>query len=73
MAHVAGVVDALRSPLDCVEKLREGFPAPLDAGLHRLARDVLGAFEIAEHQSASSDLHGASVKPQLPITAVVIP
>ena len=50
MAHVGGVVDALGRAVDRVEVLREGLPRPLDPGLHRLGRDVLGALEVAHHQ-----------------------
>src|SRR5260370_4827237 len=50
MANVGGVVDALGSLIDRVEVLRKRLPRPLDTGLHRLGRDVLGALEIAHHE-----------------------
>src|SRR5581483_10841568 len=50
VAHVARVVDALGQRLQHIEELREGFPAPLDAGQHGRAADILRALEIAEHQ-----------------------
>ena len=50
VANVARVVDALGQRVEHVEELREGFPAPLDAGQHGGAADVLGAFEVAEHE-----------------------
>jgi hypothetical protein len=50
MADIARVVDALGQRVEHVEELREGLPAPLDAGLHGGATDVLGAFEVAHHQ-----------------------
>ena len=50
MADVARVVDALRQLIEDIEELREGLPAPLDAGQHGRAADILGALEVAEHE-----------------------
>ena len=47
---VAGVVDALRERVDGVQELRERLPRPVDAGQHGVARDVLGALQVAEHE-----------------------
>ena len=41
MADIHAVVDRLGQALDRGEILREGLPAPVDAGGHRLGRDVL--------------------------------
>jgi hypothetical protein len=49
VADIARVVDALGQAVQHVEEFGEGFPAPLDAGLHGGAADVLGPFEVAEH------------------------
>ena len=48
MTDVAGVVDALGQRLQAVEELGEGRPLPLDAGFHRLGRNVLGPLEVAD-------------------------
>ena len=50
VADIARVVDALRPASDGVEVLRVRLPRPLDAGLHRLGGDVLGALEVAHDQ-----------------------
>ena len=50
VADVAGVVDAFGQGVDGVQELREGLPAPIDAGQHGFAGDVFGAFEIAKHE-----------------------
>src|ERR1700730_193761 len=50
MADIAGVVDALREAVEHVEKFRKRLPAPFDAGEHSVAAQILGTFEIAEHQ-----------------------
>ena len=50
VAEIARVVDPLGQRLDRVEELREGRPRPVDARLHRLGRDVLGALEIADDE-----------------------
>ena len=50
VADVARVVDALGQRLQAVEELGEGRPRPLDARLHGLGRDVLGALEVADDQ-----------------------
>ena len=47
---IARVVDALGQRVQHVEELREGLPAPLDAGLHGGAADVLGTLEVAHHE-----------------------
>ena len=47
---VAGVVDALRQRVEHIEVLGVGLPAPADALQHRLAGDVLRAFEVPEDQ-----------------------
>ena len=49
--NVARVVDTLRQRVDGVEELGEGLPGPLDARLHRLRRDVLGPFKVAEDEA----------------------
>ena len=50
VAHVARVVDALGQRVEHVEEFGEGLPAPLDAGLHGGAADVLGALEVAHDE-----------------------
>ncbi len=50
VADVAGVVDALGQPVDGGEELRERGPRPVDARVHRLARDVLRALEISHDE-----------------------
>src|SRR6266581_9796510 len=50
VADVAGVVDALGQGIEDVEELRIRGPAPLDPGLHRLRRDVLGALQVLDDQ-----------------------
>ncbi len=50
VAHVARVVDALGQRVQHVEEFGESLPAPLDAGLHGGAADVLGALKIADDE-----------------------
>ena len=50
VADVATVVDAFRQTVQHVEIFAKGFPTPFDAGFHRVARQVFGALEIAEHE-----------------------
>ena len=50
VADVAGIVDALGQGIEDVEELGIRGPAPLDPGLHRLRRDVLGALQVLDDQ-----------------------
>ncbi len=43
VSEIACVVNALGQRLQHIEELREGFPAPFDAGQHRRTADILGA------------------------------
>ena len=52
VAEVGGVVDPLGEPVDRVEVLREGLPAPPDPLGHSDRGDVLGPFQVPDHQLA---------------------
>jgi len=52
VTHVPRVVDALGQRLERVEELGVGGPRPLDAGLHGLRGDVLGALEVADDEAS---------------------
>ena len=50
VADISRVVDAFRQGVQGIEVIGVGFPTPLDAGPHRIRRDVLGPLKITEHQ-----------------------
>jgi hypothetical protein len=52
VTDVRGVVDAHRQGVERIEVLGECFPLPMDALRHRLTRDVLCAFQIADDEMA---------------------
>ena len=70
---VRRVVDRLRAAVDRVQVLGERRPPPVDPRGHRVAGDVLGPLEVADHERPLLRGAGASVNPQWPMTTVVTP
>ena len=73
VSGVDGDVDAQRLALEHVEVGPEGRPPERHPRRQRRGRDVLGPFEVVDHELVGPGRDGASVNPQLPITAVVTP
>ena len=50
MTDVACVINAFRKIVDSVQKLRKGFPSPVDTCEHGITRQVFGAFQVTKYQ-----------------------
>jgi len=63
VTDVRGVVNSLRPAIDRIQVFREGLPGPRDAVRERVGVDVLGAFEVADHQFPLVVAHGRKGEP----------
>ena len=50
VTNIACIVDTLWQIVDGIQKLREGFPGPVDTFQHRITGQIFGAFQVTEYQ-----------------------